>query len=212
MYSNNFKLTCAVPIAFMLVLSACLGGGSQAPPTKYYVLNSLYTAENKIQPVADLKEAVVVIGPLTLTQVLDRPHIIIRHSENEIRVANLDRWAEPLHENFTRVLRDNLSALISQGRVIRFPPAASIPVAYQVIIEVMRFDGNPQNEVVLRAQWAVLGGDGDSVLLKRQSDFKEPSEGDTIAEMVSAQSRLVAKLSRDIAEVLKTLEEQRAGQ
>lgn len=212
MYPNNFKLTCAVLIAFMLVLSACLGGGSQAPPTKYYVLNSLYTAENKIQPVADLKEAVVVIGPLTLTQVLDRPHIIIRHSQNEIRVTNLDRWAEPLHENFTRVLRDNLSALISQGRVIRFPPAASIPVAYQVIIEVMRFDGNPQNEVVLRAQWAVLGGDGDSVLLKRQSDFKEPSEGDTIAEMVSAQSRLVAKLSRDIAEALKTLEKQRAGQ
>ena len=211
MHPNNFKLACAVPLILLLGLSACLGGGSKAPATRYYVLNSLYTAEKETQPVVDLKEAIVVIGPLTLTQVLDRPHIIIRHSQNEIRVANLDRWAEPLHENFTRVLRENLSALISQARVIRFPPAASIPVAYQVIIEVMRFDGNPQNEVVLRAQWAVLGGEGDSVLLKRQSDFKEPSEGDTIAEMVSAQSRLVAKLSRDIAEALKTLEEQRAG-
>lgn len=50
-----------------------------------------------------------------------------------------------------------------------------------------------------------------TALLKRQSILREPSKGDTIAEMVSAQSRLVAKFSPDIAEALKTLEEQRAG-
>ena len=77
-------------------------------------------------------------------------------------------------------------------------------------MEVSRFDGNPKDEVVLRARWAILGDNGDSVLLKQQSVLNEPTKGDTIAEMVSAQSRLVAKFSRDIAEAIKTLEEQRA--
>jgi uncharacterized protein len=207
MYSNKLKLACAFQVALMLVLGGCLGGGSQTPPTRYFVLNSLYTAENKKQPVAELKDAIVVIGPLTLTQVLDRPQIIIRHSNNEIRVSDLDRWAEPLQENLTRVVVDNLAFLLSNGRVIRFPPAASIPVAYQVIIEVTRFDGNPKDEVVLRARWAILGDNGDTVLLKQQSVLNEPTGEDTIAEMVSAQSRLLAKFSRDIAEALKTLAE-----
>jgi len=62
----------------------------------------------------------------------------------------------------------------------------------------------------LRARWAILGDNGDSVLLEQRSVINEPTKGDTIDEMVSAQSRLVAKFSRDIAEAIKTLEEQRA--
>ena len=211
MYPINFKLTCGFLIVFMLVLGGCLGGGSQTPPTRFFVLNSLYTTANETKPVADLKKAIVVIGPITLTQVLDRPQIIIRQSDNEIRVSDLDRWAEPLRENLARVVVDNLAVLLSRGRLIRFPPAVSIPVVYQVIIEVTRFDGNPKDEVVLRARWAILGDNGDTVLIKQETVLNEPSKGDTIAEMVSAQSRLVARFSREIAEALKTLDEQRAG-
>jgi uncharacterized lipoprotein YmbA len=64
---------------------------------------------------------------------------------------------------------------------------------------------------VLRARWGILGDKGDSVLLEQESVLNEPSNGETTAEMVSAQSRLVAKFSREIAEAIKTLEEQRAG-
>ena len=211
MYSNKLKLACAFQVAFILVLGGCLGGGSQTPPTRYFVLNSLHTAENKKQPVAELKDAIVVVGPLALTQVLDRPQIIIRQSNNEIRVSDLDRWAEPLQENLIRVVVDNLAVLLSSGSVIRFPPARTIPVTYQIIIEVTRFDGNPKEQVMLRARWTILGDKGDSVLLEQESVLNELSNGDTTAGMVSAQSRLVAKFSREIAEAIKTLEEQRAG-
>ena len=211
MHPKNTRPISAVLIASVLVLSACLGGGSQTPPTRFYVLNSLYTAENKSQPVADLREAVVVIGPLALTQVLDRPQIIIRQSSNEIRVSDLDRWASPIHENFLRVVVDNLAVLLDRGRVVAFPVPRSIPVDYQVTMEVTRFDGKPGDEVVLRARWAILGDSGGTVLLKQQSVLTEPTGGDTIAEMVSAQSRLVAMFSRDIAEALKEIEEKGAG-
>ncbi len=66
MHQNKFKLTCAVLLAVMLVLSGCLGGASKTPATRFYVLNSLYSAENKARPtpVAVLEDAAIGVGPI----------------------------------------------------------------------------------------------------------------------------------------------------
>jgi uncharacterized lipoprotein YmbA len=205
MHQNKYKLTCAVLLAAMLVLSSCLGGGSRTPATRFYVLNSLYSAENKARPtpVAVLEDAAIGVGPIKLSQVLDRPQIILRTSHNEIRVADLDRWAAPLNGNISNVLVDNLSALLSNGQVLKFP---------WKVMDITRFDGMPGGNVDLRARWGILGENGKKVLSKGESVLTEPIGGDTIAEMVSAQSRLVAKLSHEIAEEIKRLEETRALQ
>lgn len=214
MYSNNFRLTCAVMLAFALTFGGCLGGGpSKTPATRYYVLNSLYSAENKARsrPVMVLKDAAIGIGPIKLSQVLDRPQIILRTSHNEIRVADLDRWAAPLNENISNVLVDNLSALLSTGQILKFPWKTTIPIDYQVVMDITRFDGTPGGNANLRARWGLLGENGKTVLSKGQSVLTEPIGGDTITEMVSAQSRLVAKLSHEIAEEIKRLEEKKYG-
>ena len=70
----------------------------------------------------------------------------------------------------------------------------------------------PGGDVDLRARWSILGNNGRKVLSKAKSSFTEPIGGDTIAEMVSAQSRLVARLSLEIAEEIKRLEETTARQ
>ncbi len=214
MHQNKFKLTCAVLLAVMLVLSGCLGGGSRTPATRFYVLNSLYSAENKAQPtpVAVLKDTAIGVGPIKLSQVLDRPQIILRTSHNEIRVADLDRWAAPLNGNISNVLVDNLSALLSNGQILKFPWKITIPINYQVVMDITRFDGMPGGNVDLRARWGILGENGKKVLSKGQSVLTEPIGGDTIAEMVSAQSRLVAKLSHEIAVEIKRLEENKPQQ
>ena len=212
MHQNNFKLAGAALLALMLVLNGCFGGGSQTPATRFYELDSLQSADNNTQSVAVLKEAIIGIGPITMTQVLDRPHIIIRHSPNEIRVSELNRWAEPLRTNFIRVMADNISVLLSTERVIKFPWKTTIPVTYQVLAEVSRFDGKPGDNVVLSARWTILDENGPKVLVRKLSILTEPTGGDSIAEMVSAQSRLVAKLSHEIAEEIKQLEEKKSGQ
>jgi hypothetical protein len=215
MVPNKFKLTIAILLAVALILSSCLPGGpSRTPATRFYVLNSLYSAENKAEltPVAVLKDVAIGVGPLKLSQVLDRPQIILRTSHNEIRVADLDRWAAPLNENITNVLVDNLSALLSTGNLLKFPWKARIPLDYQVVMDITRFDGMPGDNADLRARWGILRANDSKILSKGNSVLTEPIGEDSIPAMVSAQSRLLAKLSRAIAEEIKRLEEKRASQ
>lgn len=214
MHQNKFKLECTVLLTLMLFLNGCFGGGSQTPATRFYVLNSLYSAEtiNPPKPVTVLEDTSLGVGPIKLSQVLDRPQIIIRTSKNEIQVADLDRWAAPLTEIITNVMVDNLSTLLSTGSILKFPWRMTIPIDYQIVLEITRFDGMPGGNVDMRARWGILGENGQKVYAKKKTILTEPIGGDTIPEMVSAQSRLIAKLSLEIAEEIKKLEEKKSGQ
>jgi uncharacterized lipoprotein YmbA len=215
MHTNLKRLTTATLLVLLLVFSGCLGGPSQTPATRFYVLNSLYSEEYAKRPetVVDLDEDISIgMGPVKLSQVLDRPQIVLRTSQNEIRVADLDRWAAPLQENITNVLVDNFSTLLSTGSILKFPWKATLPIDYQIILEITRFDGMPGGNVDLRARWGILGDSGRKVYAKSKTVLTEPIDGDTIAEMVSAMSRLIAELSLEIAQEIKRLESKNARQ
>lgn len=215
MQPNHYRFATAVLIFVALVFTSCLGGPGKGPPTRFFVINSLYSEENpdRPEPITDLDEDIIIgVGPIQLTQALDRPQILIRTSHNEIRRADLERWAMPLTENIVNVVTDNLTHLLTTGSILKFPWKASIPVNYQIVMDITRFDGQPGGNVDLRARWGILSDNGNNVLVKGRSALTEPVEGDSIAEMVSAQSRLVAKLSLNIAEEIKHLEEKKAQQ
>ncbi|MGD9150676.1 MAG: PqiC family protein [Desulfobacterales bacterium] len=215
MRSNHFSVIGIVLMTGILFFNGCLGGPSPTPATRFYVLNSIDSAENtnRPQPVMNLdKDVSLGIGPIRLSQVLDRPQIVIRTSQNEIRVADLDRWAAPLQENITNVLTDNLTTLLSTGSILKFPWKTALPIEYQIVMEITRFDGMPGGNADLRARWAILGENGRKVYAKAKTALTEPIGGDTIAALVSAQSRLVAKLSLEIAQEIKRLEETGARQ
>jgi uncharacterized lipoprotein YmbA len=211
MRSNHFRVIGIALLAGLLALIGCLGGPSKTPPTRYYVLNSSSGAENKTAPVAQLKDAAVGVGPIKMSQVLDRPQIIMRTGKNEIRVADLERWAGPLQEIVANVMVDSLAALLPGTEVLKFPWQVTIPVSYQVAIDITQFDGMPGGDVILRTRWGILGEDGKKILANKQSVIDEPIGGNTITEMVSAQSRLLQKLCREIAAEIKKLGETQAN-
>ena len=210
MRSNHFRVIGIALLSSLLALNGCLGGPGKTPPTKYYILNSSSIAENDAASVAILKDATVGVGPIKLSQVLDRPQIIMRTSKNEIRIADLERWAGPLHEIVANVMVDNLSALLPGAEILKFPWQVTIPITYQVTIDITGFDGMPGGDANLRARWGILGENGKKVLANKQSMLNEPIQENTIAEMVSAQSRLLLKFSHEIAVEIKQLEEKKA--
>jgi hypothetical protein len=108
------------------------------------------------------------------------------------------------------VMVDNLTALLPGTEILKFPWPVTIPVTYQVTMDITQFDGMPGGDVILKARWGILGENGKKVLANKQSMLNEPIQENTIAEMVSAQSRLLAKFSHEIAMEIKKLEEIKA--
>ena len=82
-----------------------------------------------------------------------------------------------------------------------------MPVDYQVAMNVTRFDGTPGGDVSLDVRWTILGDDGNEVLLSKKSSFVEHAGTHDYEAIVSAQSRVVEALSRDIAMAIKAIEQ-----
>ncbi|UCF93534.1 MAG: membrane integrity-associated transporter subunit PqiC [Desulfobacterales bacterium] len=206
-----FRLTTLIMGASLLVGGGCLNlGQGSSPPTRFFVLNSLYSFEKHLTPIANLPDITIGVGPIALPQYLDRPQIVTRDSQNEIQMAEFAQWAGPLKENFASVLAENLSILLATQRIESFPWNRALPIDYQIAVEVTRFEGVPGKNALLRARWTILDQDGKTVLIKRQSILNEPTGDDQIAALVEAESRTVANLSREIAAAIKNLAKETA--
>jgi hypothetical protein len=183
-------------LALAVSLSACAG---KSASSKFYVLSPL--------PQSKLSEAgakTIGVFPVAMPDYLDRPQIVTRVSENEIKLDEFSRWAEPLQENFYTVLVDNLSTLLNSERIIKTAQNLGVPVPLQVGVEVVQFDGVLGGDVVLNVRWGLFETEGKKVVLSKRSLFKEPTSAATYEALVAAQSRAVAALSREIAEAIKS--------
>ena len=119
-------------------------------------------------------------------------------------LAEFNQWAEPLSDNLTRVIEENLTNLLRDDSIAVFLSSdSSIPLDYRLEIDVIRLDGNLGDHVTLVAQWALLGTEDDDLKLMRRSEYQEPATDKTYKGLVLAQSRTVEKLSRDIAATIK---------
>jgi len=197
----------AVNLALIpVLLGGCvnLGSGTQQT-TKFYVLNSLYSSKADIETKRASGEMIIGVGPVELPQYVNRPQIVTRTGANELEVAPFARWGERLEDNYARVLAENLTMLLSTDRVIVYPWNRTIPIGYQVVVEVRRFDGVLGGEVSMRARWTLLGNQGDKILLRKQSNFRERTDGLGYEALVAAQSQMLAELSREIAAEITAL-------
>jgi hypothetical protein len=143
------------------------------------------------------------VGPVALPEYLNRSQIVSRQGENQLQLAEFDRWAEPLGKNFTRVLVLNLSTLLSTDRMALHPWNRSTPIDYQVIVDVARFEAGPDEKISLLARWSIVDAGKRETLLMRKSSFSEPIASDGYQATIASMSRAVAALSREIAEAIR---------
>ena len=191
----------------VMILGGCIGGKSS--PAKFYVLSALPSPETTKKVAAAEQGVAIGVGPVSLPPYLDRPEIVTRSGGNKLHLAEFDRWAEPLRQNFTRVLAQNLSNLIPTDRAALYPWERSVPINYQVAVEVVHFEGSADGNSSLMARWSILGADGKQELLAGQSSFSESiGPPQDYEATVSAMSRTLADFSREIAAAIKRLSQQ----
>lgn len=180
-----------------------LAGCASSAPSRFYVLSPLASSKAESQALKDEVCIAIGIGPVELPAYLDRPQIVTRVSENELNLAEFDKWAEPLKDNLFRVLAENLSTLLCADAISIFPWKGPTPIDYQVEVTVIRMDGNVGGNASLVARWAIFRENDKKMLLTRKSSYSEPLSSQNYKALVSAQSRTIADLSREIAEAIK---------
>jgi uncharacterized lipoprotein YmbA len=152
------------------------------------------------------QNAVIGIGPVKLADYLDQSMLVTRTSDNQAVKAEFDRWVGSFKDNFINVLADNIGFLLSTERIYLYPWRVSVPIDYQVVLDIVRCDGRLGDAVWLEVRWSILGGPEKKLLKTHRSSILEPVSGADYAALVTAQSRAIAKLSQEIAEAI-----QRAG-
>ena len=185
---------------WVLTLAGCVGGSA---PTRFYVLTPVGGVD-KSNPATSSKASLAVgVRRVALPDYLDRPQIVTRLGGSQLALAEFDRWASPLGDEFPRVLAENLGALIPSDQVVVFPWARSAQVDYEVSVEVAQFDGRLGGDCSLVARWNIYGREKKAVLTSGKSSLSEATKGGEYEALAAAQSRLLAALSREIADGLR---------
>lgn len=198
-YTNQiaFVLTLVV----VSILTAC----THTTPSQYYLLSPVKdTTQSSAEDVKNLH--VIGIGPIKFPKYLNRSPIVRFSSENEVVVDEFNRWAEPLEQNFSRVLRTNLTRLVPSSYALEYPWRRSMNVRYQVMLEVHQFETHPDGNVNLSAHWVILNlAKKKKVEVVRKFNYSKKISEVSYANMVAEQSKALETLSQDIAKEIQKL-------
>jgi len=184
----------------LIATLALLSGCASTPPSRFYVLTPRVEAKAKVE--AEEPGVFLLVGPVEVAAYLDRPQIVTRSGENEVELAEFDRWAQSLKESLPKLLGSSLSALLGRERVFGANEPALGEPRFRVGLSVSRFDGAIGGDVVLEARWLLLGGPDarDPQLLSiRTSRIVKPAGSDGYRSLVAGMSEAVADLCREIA-------------
>lgn len=192
-------------LLFLLSTMLILNGCGTTPPSKFYTLETMRGSETTQTTTENRSNLHIGIGPVQFAEYLQRSQIVTRTNSAEISLAETHRWAEPLHNNFSRILAENLSILIGTDKISLHPSRNWSDIDYQVVINVWQFDASKQGDVTLVANWSIRGKGGSELLTMKKSTFSTTLEDTTsYTDIVRAQSKTVEMLSSEIAGVIQT--------
>lgn len=131
---------------------------------------------------------------------LDRPQIVRHHTAYELGMSDDERWGEPIAEMIAHVLVAELAQRLP-GTTIATASSAMMPeTARNVVVEIGRFDADPDGTVVLDARWTIVGRGGPRA--PQSARIALPAGKKDTSALVAAMSRCLGQLSDRLAAAL----------
>lgn len=195
--------------ALGLALSGCSFGlpQAQSDPTRTFVLSApVGVTPAAPNPAPAVSAPVIRLRHVEVASYLRGHSLVIRRGENEVEFREFARWAEPLEQGVTRVLREELLASGAASAVyVSGIPMGDTEARYELTVRVMACEGGADGSVVFRAMWELLGtgarqdvaGRGDY----RPTDLRWTPRNE--ATLAAALSRAVAGLADEIGNAAK---------
>jgi uncharacterized protein len=196
-YQSFFSLAIVV---LMLLLSGCM---RDSRPVQFYMLDADYGVADAVRTYTASQGPVIGLGPIRIPEYLNRPQMIVAIADNQYRLSEDNRWAEPLDQNISLALFKALPLQLGTDRIVRFPWSQRQVIDYQVGIDILEFNVDAKGQSTLIAQWFVKRKDQPTI--DRRSVYRFPASSTDYAVMVKAQSQCLTKLGLEISETLRQL-------
>ena len=203
---KNFRSLVLIAGIVMLTVMGCSG----TPPTRFYILSPSPDLKGT-EPKTGEACPTIGVGPVDVPAYLARPQMATTASENEIGYAPFDQWAQPLADNFSLVLAENVSKLVCNRWVYRFPWTGSDHPNYRVRVEVISMTGRLGKEAIVDVRWTVSDTGEKKVIRQERARYTEPVPDNDYSSLARAYSAALASLSKDIAKALPAGRQARDG-
>jgi uncharacterized lipoprotein YmbA len=186
-----------VQFVAVALLAGLLGGCSATPPSSFYTLGPGAALERTGAAIP----INIIVGPVTVPELVDRPQIVTRVGVNEVRLNEFARWAEPLKSDIARTVAADLSQLLGTD-VNVFDSGEYAAPTWRVRVDVMRIESEPAVAVAVDALWVIQPSRNEPPIGGR-SIVREVVTEPGYAPLVAAHDRALATVSRDIAAAIR---------
>jgi uncharacterized protein len=182
-----------------LVLTvAALAACNTSPTASFYTLGAVAAPGDayKVRPVS------VVVTSVTVPDLVDRPQFVVRVSDNQVKLDEFARWADPVKSQIPHVIVANLALLLPGARVSAYPQDADAGTPYRVRVELQRFDGAPGEGATVEALWSVSPPKGGAPM-GGHTVVHVPVAGPGYDALAMAYSAGLGVVSHDIAAAIQ---------
>jgi uncharacterized lipoprotein YmbA len=184
-----------------IVLTALLLLAGCSAKSSFYQLHP--KAKEPARSQSTQASRIIGIAEVEIPEYLNKPEIVTRLSPGRLSVHQEQRWAGSLAKNLQSVLQANLSSMLPRYTFLSYPWEEPITDSYRLYLTIDRFDGDPNGLVTLKGRWSLVDRNEDRVLFAES--FNETLQGGaSLDAIVDTQSRMLYKLSRRIANRIKT--------
>jgi uncharacterized lipoprotein YmbA len=217
MQGLSWQAVSTTPLSWLLLpvlLMAC-----QSSPADLYLLSAqpaptqsdlseatvVTSASRRATRLGDPGELVGTIGiAVAVPEYLDRLDIVERAGDNKLKPSHDAQWAESLSIDATRVVGEDLEALLPSANVVILPSRARRSIDYEIDMNLVRFESNAAGESLIAGAWTIAASDGHE-LASGRFRRSEPIGQRGLTEMAAAMSRNLAAVSADLAYALRRL-------
>jgi uncharacterized lipoprotein YmbA len=195
---------------FLGVASICLAacvhvGQQQVQPWRLFSLSPLAEAEAGHAPAMSSPGSVqraISVGPIHLPGYLDQDQIVTRISQNRVTLSENDRWAEPLEDNISQALAQDLSILLQTDRVTVHPWPGRQRPSYQVEIDLLSFETDTAGAAHLAARWFLREVASRQTIADKEVRLTASAVGTSTEQSVASLSKALGDFSIAIANVI----------
>jgi uncharacterized lipoprotein YmbA len=186
--------------ALILLSTGCFG---TSPPSRFFVLSPSPAGASAVPSTGP--DGALGIMPTRVAAYLDGPQIVIFQGNNEVALDEYNRWAEPISAGVSRVIAQNLSALLPTWRVLPQPWDPIVPLRARVLVEITALGWNKAGEARLEGNWAVVVGQADLAVARGRVVLRRDIAGSGPDAGVAATSTLLDEMAREIAIAVRAL-------